>query len=31
MEVINRFFTDQGVSYFLFGPRGTVKSTWLKM
>ena len=26
----NRFFTDPGQSFFLFGPRGTGKSTWLK-
>ncbi len=26
----NRFFTPPGQSYFLFGPRGTGKSTWLK-
>lgn len=25
-----RFFTPPGESYFLFGPRGTGKSTWLK-
>ena len=31
MEVVKRFFSDPGVSYFLFGPRGTGKSTWLKM
>ncbi len=31
MEVRERFFIDPGVSFFLFGPRGTGKSTWLKM
>lgn len=31
MEIKQRFFNDPGVSYFLFGPRGTGKSTWLKM
>ncbi len=25
-----RFFTDPGVSFFLFGPRGTGKTTWLR-
>lgn len=29
MEIINRFFRDPGHSFFLFGPRGTGKSTWL--
>jgi len=29
METINRFFQDPGQSFFLFGPRGTGKSTWL--
>ena len=29
MEIINRFFQDPGQSFFLFGPRGTGKSTWL--
>jgi len=28
MEVISRFFIDPGKSFFLFGPRGTGKSTW---
>lgn len=27
--MINRFFQDPGQSFFLFGPRGTGKSTWL--
>ena len=31
MEIKKRYFNDPGVSYFLFGPRGTGKSTWLKM
>ncbi len=31
MEVKKRYFRDPGISYFLFGPRGTGKSTWLKM
>lgn len=30
MELIPRFFSDPGYSFFLFGPRGTGKSTWLK-
>jgi uncharacterized protein len=30
MEIINRFFQDTHQSYFLFGPRGTGKSTWVK-
>ena len=30
MEIKKRFFKDPGVSYFLFGPRGTGKSTWLQ-
>jgi uncharacterized protein len=30
METAIRFFHDSGQSYFLFGPRGTGKSTWLK-
>lgn len=30
MELISRFFKDPDVSYFLFGPRGTGKSTWIK-
>jgi len=30
LEFINRFFWDPGASFFLFGPRGTGKSTWLK-
>ncbi|SPD72874.1 conserved hypothetical protein [uncultured Desulfobacterium sp.] len=29
MEEINRFFHDPGQSFFLFGPLGTGKSTWL--
>ncbi len=31
MEIKRRFFNDPDVSFFLFGPRGTGKSTWLKM
>ena len=31
MELVPRFFKEPGQSYFLFGPRGTGKSTWLKM
>ncbi len=30
METIGRFFTAPRDSYFLFGPRGTGKSTWLR-
>jgi predicted AAA+ superfamily ATPase len=30
MATIGRFFDDPGVSFFLFGPRGTGKSTWLR-
>lgn len=30
MHYIKRFFTPPNQSYFLFGPRGTGKSTWLK-
>lgn len=30
MATISRFFQDPGQSFFLFGPRGTGKSTWLK-
>lgn len=30
MEIIPRFFEDTKQSFFLFGPRGTGKSTWLK-
>src|SRR3989338_41543 len=30
MELVRRFFPDALQSYFLFGPRGTGKSTWLK-
>jgi len=30
METIGRFFQDSRQSYFLFGPRGTGKSTWLR-
>ena len=29
MNKIDRFFTDDDTSYFLFGPRGTGKTTWL--
>jgi predicted AAA+ superfamily ATPase len=31
MELVNRFFYDFEQSYFLFGPRGTGKSSWTKM
>lgn len=30
METVTRFFQDPGTSFFLFGPRGTGKSTWLR-
>jgi len=30
MATVNRFFQDPGQSFFLFGPRGTGKSTWLR-
>lgn len=30
MELVGRFFPDAPQSYFLFGPRGTGKSTWLQ-
>jgi predicted AAA+ superfamily ATPase len=30
MESVSRYFSDPGRSYFLFGPRGTGKSTWLR-
>jgi predicted AAA+ superfamily ATPase len=30
MKLISRFFKPPKTSYFLFGPRGTGKSTWLK-
>jgi predicted AAA+ superfamily ATPase len=30
MAMITRFFRDPGQNFFLFGPRGTGKSTWLK-
>ena len=30
MEIVSRYFNDPGMSFFLFGPRGTGKSTWLK-
>jgi predicted AAA+ superfamily ATPase len=30
METVTRFFKAAGQSFFLFGPRGTGKSTWLK-
>lgn len=30
MELINRFFTIPEQGFFLFGPRGTGKSTWLQ-
>lgn len=29
-KLVNRFFSDPGSHYFLFGPRGTGKSTWIK-
>ena len=29
MTTISRFLKDPGTSFFLFGPRGTGKSTWL--
>ena len=29
MTSVGRFFRDPGTSFFLFGPRGTGKSTWL--
>lgn len=31
MDSAPRFFKDPGTSFFLFGPRGTGKSTWLQM
>ncbi len=30
MTVVARFFRDPGAHFFLFGPRGTGKSTWLR-
>jgi predicted AAA+ superfamily ATPase len=30
MELVPRYFQHPGQSFFLFGPRGTGKSTWLK-
>ena len=30
MILVPRFFNENGKSYFLFGPRGTGKSTWLR-
>lgn len=30
MEIVDRFFPEPRQSVFLFGPRGTGKSTWLK-
>ena len=30
METVERFLKDSGRSFFLFGPRGTGKSTWLR-
>lgn len=31
MEIINRFLTKIEGSFFLFGPRGTGKSTWVSL
>lgn len=31
MEIKDRFLNDPNISFFLFGPRGTGKSTWLRM
>ena len=31
MEILKRYFKSPENSYFLFGPRGTGKTTWLKM
>ncbi len=31
MKTVDRLFRDPRCSFFLFGPRGTGKSTWLKM
>ena len=30
MEIVKRYFSDPNMSFLLFGPRGTGKSTWLK-
>ncbi|MBI5486966.1 MAG: ATP-binding protein [Deltaproteobacteria bacterium] len=30
MEMLGRFLKDPGTSFFLFGPRGTGKTTWLE-
>ena len=30
METVSRIFRESSQSFFLFGPRGTGKSTWLK-
>jgi len=30
MDMVNRFFQDTNQSFFLFGPLGTGKSTWVK-
>lgn len=30
MAAVQRFFRDPRTSFFLFGPRGTGKSTWLR-
>ena len=30
MTILSRHFRDPGTSFFLFGPRGTGKSTWLR-
>lgn len=30
MAIVPRFFKDPGTCFFLFGPRGTGKSTWLR-
>ncbi len=31
MELVQRYFNEPAMSYFIFGPRGTGKSTWLSM
>jgi len=30
LDSIKRYIKDPGISFFLFGPRGTGKTTWLK-